>query len=219
MDDRCKLDKHEGLESGQSVSSIMGYQGTRQLSVAVHVLRLSGAVAGHVLRLSAAVDVYRIRLSGAVVVYGHVLRLSGAVAVHVLMLSGALAVHVLRLPVAVAVHVLRLPRPVAVHVLWLSGAVAAVATAGSRKKGVEFAPCVYASFYTSDIVSYTYKLACGLLGMLYTFVFPTCMVYCSYIHHKFSFSVKMTSPARKTVHAKYCDTPKNTQSIPVRRLG
>ena len=213
MDDRCKLDKHEALESGQSVSSIMGYQGTRQLSVAVHVLRLSGAVAGHVLRLSAAVDVYRLRLSGAVVVYGRVLRLSGAVAVHVLMLPGALAVHVLRLPVAVAVHVLRLPCPVAVyvlrlsgavavHVLRLPGAVAAVATAGSRKKGVEFAPCVYASFYTSDIVSYTYKLSCGLLGMLYTFVFPTCMVYCSYIHHKFSFCVKMTSPARKTVHAK-----------------
>ena len=149
MDDRCKLDKHEALESGQSVSSIMGYQGTRQLSVAVHVLWLSGAVAGHVLRLP------------------------GPVAVHVLRLSGAVAVHVLRLP----------------------GAVAAVATAGSRKKGVEFAPCVYASFYTSDIVSYTYKRSCGLLGMLYTFVFPTCMVYCSYIHHKFSFCVKMTSPA------------------------
>ena len=195
------------------------------LCLARHGLQLSGAVAVHqVLRLPGAVAVQEVLwLSGAVAVQ-EVLRLPGAVADHLLRLPvvvdvrvsrlpGSLAVHVLRLPVAVAVHVLRLPRPVAVHVLWLSGAVAvhvlrlpgavaAVATAGTRKKGVEFAPCVYASFYTSDIVSYTYKLSCGLLGMLYTFVFPTCMVYCSYIHHKFSFCVKMTSPARKTVHAK-----------------
>ena len=202
-------------------SDLLSLKREQMLCLARHGLQLSGAVAVHqVLRLPGAVAVQEVlRLSGAVAVQ-EVLRLPGAFADHVLRLSvhvsrlpGSLAVHVLRLPVAVVVHVLRLPGPVAVHslrlsgavavhVLRLPGAVAAVATAGSRKKGVEFAPCVYASFYTADIVSYTYKLSCGLLGMLYTFVFPTRMVYCSYIHHKFSFCVKMTSPARKTVHAK-----------------
>ena len=171
-------------------SDLLSLKREQVLCLARHGLQLSGAVAVHqVLRLPGAVP-------------DHVLQLPVVVDVRVLRLSGAVAVQVLRLPGPVAVHVLRLSGAVAVHVLRLPGAVAAVATAGSRTKGVEFAPCVYASFYTSDIVSYTYKLSCGLLGMLHTFFFSTCMVYCSYIHHKFSFCVKMTSPARKTVHAK-----------------
>ena len=93
----------------------------------------------------------------------------GAVAVQeVLWLSGTVAVQeVLRLPGAVAVHVLRLPGAVAVHALRLPRSVVTVRT---RLKEGEFASC-YDSFYTADIVSYTYKRSCAFLGMLRMFSF------------------------------------------------